>query len=120
MIVPTSTAMKLKFPEFASTPDATVEFAIADASRHVDDTWLVGDQTAAVMWLAAHYLMVTISRTESGSGQMISSERWGEMSITYKTPEMPTALSYSDYTTTPYGTRYRELLALNQPAVAII
>lgn len=113
-------SMKLKFPEFADETDAAIGFALEEASRNVDDSWLPKDQDLGLMYLAAHYLMVSISRRESGSGQQVASERMGEMSITYKTADQPKAAESSDLTTTPYGTRFLELAHLNFPPVAII
>jgi hypothetical protein len=116
----TSTSLKLKFPEFKDEDPATIEFAIEEASRNVDDTWSVKDVDLGVYYYAAHLLMVSISRRESASGQQVASERFGEMSITYKTPEQPTQANPSDLTTTIYGARFLELATLNFPAVAII
>lgn len=116
--IPTASAVKLKFPEFAAVPDATVEFAIEEATLGVDDTWLPSYGTVALMYLAGHHLMVSISRAESGTGQMIKSESMGGMSITYDiTTTQPDP---GDYTTTPYGSRYLDLLKGNVPAVLLL
>ena len=114
-------SMRLKFPEFSDVSDAELQNDIDEAFRGVDaDIWLPGDFDLAWMYLAAHYRMVTISRTASASGQLVSSERIGEISITYKTPELPQVESSSDLTTTPYGVRYLEYCHLNFPPVAVI
>jgi hypothetical protein len=120
MIVPTATNIKMKFPEFKIIDDPTIEFAIEEAQRSVDDTWIAGDQTLALMYLAAHYIEVGIQRSASTAGEVLESERVGPISMTYKTPEIPTPASPSDYMTTPYGTRFFELLQRSFPAVAII
>lgn len=120
MIIPSAINIKMKFPEFKSLDNATIEFAIEEAQRSVDDSWLAGDQTIALMYLTAHYLMVSIQRAASATGEVIESEKIGPMSITYKTPEQPTDVSESDYTTTQYGVRFVELLNRSHPAVAII
>lgn len=119
-MTPTATSIKLRFPEFSDIPDMTVEFAIEEASRHVDDTWLPEDKPLALSYLAAHYIMVAKSRQESDSGQMISAETIGRISIRYATPEQPKAASPSDLTTTPYGARYLELATLNNPPIATV
>jgi hypothetical protein len=116
----TTVSMKLKFPEFVDETDAAVGFALEEASRNVDSTWLPGDQDLALMYLAAHYIMVTISRRDSGEGELLASERMGEMSMTYAVPELPKAATSSDLTTTPYGTRFLELAHLNFPPVMVI
>lgn len=120
IILPSAINIKMKFPEFADLADGTIEFAIEEASRGVDDTWLTKDQTLGVMYLTAHYLMVSISRAESASGQQVRSETIGRMSITYETPAQPTNADASDLTTTPYGTRYLDLLRLNQPPIMVV
>ena len=116
----TVTAIKLKFPEFADIDDAAIEFAIEEAASNVDDTWIARDKNLAWMYMAAHYLMVSISRAASGTGQQIQSERIGEISVTYAPTPQPTMASPSDLTTTPYGTRYLELANLNHPPVMVI
>jgi len=109
----------LKFPEFADQEDQTIEFAIEEATRNVDDTWLPKDQTLAIMYYAAHILEIVISRAESGTGQLIRSETIGRMSITYATPDQ-NPKSFDDLTSTVYGTRFRDLVIKNFPAVAVI
>ncbi len=119
MIVPNAQSMKLKFPEFRDQEDGTIEFAIEEALRSVDETWLEKDQPLAIMYLAAHYLEVTLSRAEGG-GQMVRSESFLDMSITYATPDPPSMKAFDDFTTTLYGTRYLDLARKNFPAVAIV
>jgi Protein of unknown function (DUF4054) len=116
----TAANIKIKFPEFAGTDDAQIEFAIEEAARNVDDTWLEKDKMLGWMYMTAHYLMVSISRAASGTGQQIQSERIGEISVTYATSQQPTIASPSDLTTTPYGTRFLELANLNFPPVLVI
>jgi hypothetical protein len=114
-------SIKLKFPEFAGLADGTVEFAIEEALMYVTDTsgWVTDkDQTMASMYLTAHHLMVTLSRAQSGTGQRIKSETMGGMSITYDTDA--TIPEAGDYTTTPYGVRFLEIVQQNFPAIGII
>lgn len=113
--------IKMRFPEFSDTPDAQVEFAIEEASRAIDDTWLEGDRLTAWMYLAAHYLMVSIQRAASGTGQEISSERFADFSITYRqstSADKPGDLD--DFESTAYGKRYAKLAQLNHPAVLVV
>jgi hypothetical protein len=121
-LVPTSTSIKLKFPEFGSLADGTIEFAIEEAALNISDTagWVSDkDQTMAHMYLTAHHLMVTIARSQSGTGQRIKSESMDGMTLTYAddgaNPPDP-----GDYTTTPYGSRYLDLVSLNFPAIGIV
>src|SRR5665811_93256 len=105
---PTALSMKLKFPEFAAQSDATIEFAIEEALLSVDDTWVTSQQTIAAMYIAAHLLMVSIARQQSGTGQRIKSESMGGMSITYDNEAVQP--DPEDYTTTSYGLRFRGFL----------
>lgn len=115
---PTALSMKLKFPEFAQQPDASIEFAIEEAMLSVDDTWVSTHATIAVMYLAAHHLMVAISRQQSGTGQRIKSEDMDGMSITYDTEAVQP--DPEDYTTTPYGLRFKGFLEISHPGVLLI
>jgi glycine/serine hydroxymethyltransferase len=117
-LVPTALSMKLKFPEFASVADGTVEFAIEEARLSVDDTWLPTHVTVATMYLAAHHLMVGISRQQSGTGQRIKSETMDGMSITYDTDIVE--VDPEDYTTTSYGLRFKGLLEISHPGVLLV
>lgn len=119
MPTPTAQSMKLKFPEFAGQDDTSIEFAIEEAGLSVDDSWINDTyQTIAVMYLAAHYLMVSISRAESATGQRLKSETMDGMSKTYDNDAARP--DPSDYTTTQYGTRYLEMLKVNKPGIMLI
>lgn len=111
-----ATTLKLRFPEFASEADATVEFAIEDAARGFDSTAWGTDMNLALSYLSAHLLQVAIERR--GSGQVLASERIGEISMTYREPRQ--LADASDLTTTAYGSRYLDLARFNFPAIAII
>ncbi len=119
MTAPTASSMKLKFSEFASVANGTIEFAIEEAGLSIDNSWIDdAHQTIAFMYLAAHSLMVTISRAQSGTGQRIKSDSMDDMSITYDTDAVKP--DPSDYTTTTYGTRFLELVRVNHPGVLLI
>ncbi len=113
--------VKLKFPEFASEDDGFIEMCIEEANRNVDDSWLSGDVNLGLLYLTGHIMMVSIQQRESGTGQIVQSERFGEISMTYRTPEAVSVAELTDYyLTTRYGVRFLELCRLNFPAVAII
>lgn len=116
--VPTAAALKLRFKEFASQDDATIEFAIEEASLHVDDSWPDDRASLAILYLSAHYLMVSISRAQSGTGQRIKSESMDGMSIVYADDEKKP--DPADYTTTPYGSRFLDLINQNFPGVLLV
>jgi|HubBroStandDraft_6_1064221.scaffolds.fasta_scaffold00056_7 hypothetical protein len=115
----TPASLRLVFPEFASMSDAQIQFAIDQGAGRVDSTW-GGDQVLGQTYYAAHVLSLA-QRAQNDSGQQIASERFGEISISYKTPQQPTAENPFDLlTTTFYGAQYLELQKLNFPAVAVI
>lgn len=116
----TAANMKLKFPEFANQDDATIEFAIEEAARNVDDTWLAKDKVLAWMYMAAHYLSVSITNATVVNNKQVTSERIGEISISYAQPQASVLKDPTDLTTTAYGMRYRELSKLNFPPVMVI
>jgi hypothetical protein len=106
--IPTVGDVKRRFPEFDNVEDPQVAFAIEEATV-ICDSSLGSRQTLATIYLAAHYLMVSKSRAESASGQMVVSETIGRMTTRYATPQPPDEKEPSDLTTTPYGVRYLEL-----------
>lgn len=116
--VPTAAAVKMRFAQFASQTDTAIEFAIEEAALHVDDSWPADRASLAIMYLAGHYLMVDISRAQSGTGQVIRSESMDGMSITYDNSAVRP--DPSDYTTTSYGQRYLALVRDNFPGVLLI
>ena len=123
VLIPTAANIRAKFSELSNADDisdADIETSIEEALNHVDETWLPRFYTQALQYLTAHYVMVQISRQESASGQQVASETIGRIAISYATTIQPSAASPSDYTTTPYGTRFLELCELNFPAVAVI
>lgn len=123
MVVPSAANMKFKFPEFVQVDDTTIEFAVEEASVAVGQGDWINDAnlTLALMYYAAHILMVSISRAESATGQMIKSESiGGEIAVTYESIQQPSDKNPDDLTTTPYGVRYLRLLKQNMPAVIVV
>jgi hypothetical protein len=47
---------RIRYPEFAAVPDATVEYWLDDALLIVTDSWIEADRKPAQMALAAHNL----------------------------------------------------------------
>lgn len=120
MIIPTSTSIKFKFSEFSNIDDASVELAIEEAcvmcsgGDWIDDA----NQSLGIIYLTGHLLMVSLQRAQSASGQVVQSERVGELSVTYVTPPQPGATDTAiDYAMTPYGVRYLGLVRANFPAI---
>jgi hypothetical protein len=115
--------MKFKFPVFINIDDTTIEFAIEEAALACGDPdiapgeWVnEANQTLAVMYYAAHVLQVSIMFAESGTGQIVSSERVGELSVTYAAPRTVS----DDLTMTIYGEKFLKLVEQNFPAVLTV
>jgi Protein of unknown function (DUF4054) len=119
MIVPSAANMKFKFPNFLSIPDGAIEFALEEAvvacgnGDWIDDA----NQTLGITYYAAHLLQISIMRASSGTGQLISSERTPDLSVTYAVANQTAPL---DFNMTSYGVRFLELVRKNFPAVLTV
>jgi hypothetical protein len=126
MTVPSSMNMKFKFPEFTDIADTSIEFAIEEAVVANDGKaianggeWISdAEQTLAVMYYAAHLMQMSIMRAASGTGQIITSDRIGELSISYGGSANPGGPS--DFKMTTYGTKYLDIVRRNFPAVLTV
>jgi hypothetical protein len=122
-IPPTLDDFVERFPEFEETPPATINRALDDAMRFVDDTWLEDDYAKAIMLRAAHFIAVGIYAGETfggvGGSGAIASESIGRISVSYRGGS-PTDLAMGTLSTTSYGMAYAELLRLNHPPVLIV
>jgi hypothetical protein len=125
--IPTVASFRALYPEFSAVPDANVQFALDQAQGRVDGSWTPANATLGILYFTAHLLAVGIlsaNQVDTG-GQLVSSERIGEMSLSYKniSSYMVTALESSlslQLLTTPYGRSYNELCTLENPAVLVI
>ena len=115
MTMPSATTFKMKFPAFVGTDDGQIEFALEEAGvacgKFGDGNWIDdANQTLAVYYYAAHQLQVALMRASSGTGQIISSERVPDMSITYAVPSQDKPI---DFNMTIYGQKFDELARRN-------
>lgn len=123
MNIPTAANIKFKFnPAFSGLDDATVEFAIEEAvvmcGSNGDGNWVDdSNQTLGIMYYAAHLLQVSIMRAESGTGQIVDSERTPDLSIKYAGGGKPDVL---DFDSTMYGIRFKQIVRQNFPAVMTV
>jgi hypothetical protein len=68
-------AFRIRYPEFATTPDATIQYWLTDAGRYVDESWIEGDYGPAKIAYAAHNIAMGstdaipqgVSRFKSGA-----------------------------------------------------
>jgi len=110
---PNATAMKLKFTEFTSLDDTTVEFALEEAKV------IIGGNTTRVralliMYLTAHILSVARIGQENG-GLSVRHDAIGRLSTTYVSAGETShtdlrTTTIGDLSTTTYGRRYQQLL----------
>ena len=107
----TSRGVRLKFPELADQSDAAIELAIEEAERQVDDTWTQGDIQLAIMYLAAHFLAVTVMTEGSGTFQVVQSETIGRLTTAYASIGIPR--DPGELETTVYGRRFLDLARRN-------
>lgn len=119
--LPTPEEFKTRYPSFSGVADETIEAAIDEATRFVDETWIEGDYKTAIMLYVAHVLSLeglggsggisastAVRRLKSGTWEM---ERFGSNTSSGST---------SSFASTTYGQRFMELRAKNHPAVAVV
>lgn len=116
---PTASQLKARFPAFSAVPDETVNQAIAEAKRSVDDTWTEGDYTLAIMLAACHIMArdglgtspeAKAFATGTGEFQTIRS---GALTLTRGNWSGTTMSSY--WGSTSWGRRFWRMLELNKP-----
>lgn len=108
---PTAADLKSRFPAFAAVADATINDALADAARMVDETWTEGDFAAARMLYAAHLMtMDGLGKTTEAKLQGFSKLSIGPLSIERGTqPGAPGELN-----STSFGRRFIEMRRRNR------
>lgn len=116
---PNVISFKTQFPEFADIDDTTVQTALDECAQYVDASW--GNQEiVATMFLAAHFLAVSNS---GGGGAQISSERIGEISVTYAIAAQTGgggAGGANMLPNTVYGRQFYYLMMINGAGIAIV
>lgn len=117
--MPTARSMKFKFPEFREIDDGTIELALEEAFATCDGDWVdEANRALGITYYTAHLLKVSQMYAASGaSGGLVSSERIGELSVSYSVPDQNKTI---DFTMTPYGERFLSLLRQNFPAVLTV
>jgi len=114
---PSAASMKMRFPEFAGLDDHEVEFAVEEAGRSIDSTWIAGDRIIAWTYLAAHFLASGQVAAEN-SGREASSETIGRISVSYATGGF--GQRQSMLAETSYGRRYIYFARRSHPAAITI
>lgn len=131
---PSAAEFKARYPEFAPVSDSLVTSVIAEASPMVDDDWVETDQKPAIMALTAHLLSMegwparaalpAGAPLPKGTGQQMIMRKVGDVTTQYaQTVGVGSGSSsglLSALALTPYGNRFRQLLKLNAPAIAVV
>jgi len=112
-VLPDATSIKTRFPEFETVADSAVGFAITEAARNVDQSWVEADQIRAVSLLTAHYLAVG-GASAGVDGRAVVSETIGPISVTYAQVQAAAGKASSQLETTAYGRLYQSLLRKNR------
>ena len=124
-VVPAAADLAARFPGFAAVDPAVVAAAIAEAQGRVDETWLPGDYTIAIMLLAAHTMTLDglgtgAEAASAAAGALgFQSLRSGPLGLDRKVARRSDPAP-SMLTETTYGRRFQALLKINQPAVAAV
>lgn len=116
-VAPNVVAFKSMFPDFADVDDTLVQMALDAAAQFVDAAW--GDsQVAATMYLAAHFLSMS-STTSDTSGQLISSESIGRISVSYASSAASGGTN-GTLGQTSYGVVFSNMLTAQGYGIAIV
>ena len=111
----TAATLKLRYPVFASTPDETIDYWLADASARIvkPDEWADPDGPVAQMLVAAHNMALGGVGGASGLDLPagVTSMRSGGLSLSFDAGTV-TAQAGGGWTATPYGAQYLALLRL--------
>lgn len=124
--VPTAADLKARFPAFNSVSNNTVEAALSEAARMVDESWTEGDFKPARMYYAAHLMVLDglgDSKEAKISGLVLSgltSIKIANLGVGFAKPKEGSSKALSTLMTTSYGQRFVDLLRLNKPAVVVI
>lgn len=133
--VATAADLKARYPEFTAVDNALVGLVIAEAAPMVDDGWEPSDQKPGIIALAAHLLnmegwpkravLPEGSPIPATAGRQVLMRKVGDVTTQYAQSSSTTGGGgstglLSSLGLTPYGIRFRQLLKLNAPAIALV
>lgn len=126
---PTIAEFKIRYPEFASVPDATLQAFLDEATGEVGPTWIERTRSPAIMALAAHLLAVQGLGGDASAGDggvaisgAVKRRKVGDVEVEFaglSTGGGGSGIA-AGYLSTAYGRRYLEWLRKNFPAVAVV
>ena len=123
---PTAAEFKARLPAFATVDDGVVEEAISEAGNAVDESWI--DESEFVQGIRLHAAH-TLTLDGHGSGADAKMARAGASgfktmksgTLTLEQFGKPNGADDGDtLSTTFYGRRFLERVALNCPGVAVV
>ena len=138
--IPTIADFRARFPEFATTADPAITAAILNASDFVDQSWSENDYQPAILYLAAHLVVLQRDAAQAASdtggvnvgddtvyvssvsmeGRSISySQRSGSAASTRKSTTVITGAT-EFLRQTFYGRMYEKLMRRNIIAVEVV
>jgi Protein of unknown function (DUF4054) len=133
---PVLSDFRSRFPEFNRVPDSIVELALAEALRAADETWTEGDYATAVLYFAAHLVLLSTrmgvgSDAASGGGAMgqaVRSVRYKDRAVQYYNVAGQSsgmggggnAPPADALDTTPYGQMYLMLVRRNVTSILVL
>jgi hypothetical protein len=115
-------AFKSMFPELETVDDSALQTALEEAALFVDVTiWSAQDVTAGIFYLAAHFVFTAQSVSQTG-GQTVSSERIGEIAVTYAVAASGSGsrAAYPSLSNSSYGLMYLSLMRRNSPSILVV
>lgn len=116
-LMPNVVAFKSIFSDFESVDDTLVQIALDAAGQFVDTTW-GASQAPATMYLAAHFLSMA-TQTSDTSGQIITSESIGRISVSYASASGGGAAT-GTLSMSSYGTVFDNMLTAQGYGIAIV
>lgn len=104
---PTLSQFREIFTEFSSESDSKIEYWMNQAKNQVSSTAFGDSYAHAVYLVTSHYLIINDpARAQNGA---ISSEKAGDLSVTYKTGENIND-GFGEFRQTQYGLQYITLV----------
>ena len=123
-VVPAAADLVARFPAFAAVSTAVIGNALVEAQTRVDESWMPGDYTIAIMLLAAHTLTLD-GQGASAEAALAAAGALGFRSLHSGALSLDRDPTPSDGTRpslleqTSYGRRFLALLRVNQPAIVV-
>ena len=125
-VIPTAADFKERFPRFNSVGVAVLNAVLSEASGQVDTTWLERDYAPAIMYYAAHLLVMEGVDGAPGAGSgggvgPVKSESIGDSSVSYGgASSSGSGYSMDTLRNTSYGQMFLRLLRQNQPGILVV